>query len=812
MPSNTWSQPAPTLGFDRSSCLASFAPTVSGVSGFGLLVNGCYEPGDVFVCDGTITTPLFISPSTDPVPLPTLFGDWVYNILAGVIPTATATGGLNLLGGAYGGANWINVAFSGIHSLQIQTQYGGTVGFDTTIPGLNYTVTGTETFGLEFMVVDNVPEQIFIQFFNATDSTWHGVYVGTNKIGYSLFNAGTIAPSIGSWQQILFTPADLGLTAGAQITGMSWGVWNTTTTASVLFSDTGNVSVGPSPGTLTPSGYVDCATDGNVGFFMLSNIGPLIQVPAVGATPVVTQLNTVPSFAYTGLVYNPVNGYPYFIGYDGTVYNLVGTAVNTIVSPPGGISAPARWLYTDGLSNLFTMFPSSNKIGTYNINSHAWIVTGTPFTQSFDTFSYAASVSGFIAAGTNPQALNVSASILDLAFSSNSDQLLVLDDTPALSIYETTEGGWSLSQTVSGLVGSPVHVATEPDGLQALVTDTTNNRINVITNLGGTWNKTSQVTVTAPSALAIFTSGITQAMVCQPTNNSVSILNKSGTTWAVSQTFTIPVASSCAVSKNGLSQDAIVANSTGVSFLHFNGAVWVTSGSVTVSPAPTLVAADSVATSSGLFYGVASSGADTIVYVFQNQTLVNQFTIAGDTLGTLAVVDYRIIVPSFGGNLNTGFYVSGTSGYTSQAGISPVLPIKALYLPTVTDFLPLLLIAGPHTIWSFYSNKTQSYARVTDSQVAILSGVTWQTIDVVNRNKVSSVTADPSGNVFAVTTDNNLYKWSSSGILASGYPYIVTPPTNQQEFVPLGLSKLLWWRNGLFCSSSLAGGIVVIEP
>ena len=819
-PSDTWIQPATGYGYARDVCLAAFASGVARTSGFGYLTTGSYEPGDIYIFDSFNLTPTFISPATDPSPSPTFFGDWVYYALSGQLPTEQATGGLNFMGGAYGGANWVDIAYSGTYGLQIQSQYGGILGFDSAIPTLGYTVTGTEVFSAEFQVLDTIPNEIVIQLYDSTTSSWYGAYLGspTENFGLTISYQGPIAPVIGQWQQITFTPTQVGLNIGDVLTGVAWGVWNSLTTSTVVFSDTTDLN-SPST-TIIPSGYIDCVQDGITGYYILSHFGPLIHVPAIGAPPIYIPLSLTPSFAYTGLIYNSTKGFPYFIGYDGSIYEYSSGVVTEVTGSPAGVTTPARWLHTDQ-SNLYTMFSNNLDIGKYNISSSTWTVTGTPFTSTLDTFSYSASISGIIAAGSNSEAISVSGTILDMAYSSIGNgtisQLLILDNTPQLSIYNTTNGGFSLAQIVSGVTGAPVNIATPASGTQALVTDTTNNLVNIVNNVAGTWEyntPSGPVSLTAPSALAVVTSGlITQALICQPSINIITVLTNSGTNWTSTQVLPVSGAISVATTVSGTTLSGIAATSNGVTFLNSNNSIWSVQSNLALSPAPTIVVADQVAAvQNGLFYGAATSGANIIVYIFQNSTLVGQYTITGKVLGTLTAVDWEIIVPAASGNLSLGYYINGVTNNISYPSTTPTNPVKALYFPTPLDYIPLLLLAGPHTIWSFYNDSPQSYTRITDSQVAILSGSSWTTIDVNNRNRVSSITTDPSGNIFAVSTDNYLYKWSSLGVLASGYPWILTPPLNQAQGVPIGASKLTWWNGQLYSASSLAGGIISIIP
>ena len=81
----------------------------------------------------------------------------------------------------------------------------------------------------------------------------------------------------------------------------------------------------------------------------------------------------------------------------------------------------------------------------------------------------------------------------------------------------------------------------------------------------------------------------------------------------------------------------------------------------------------------------------------------------------------------------------------------------------------------------------------------------------MDRNLISSITTDVSGNIYAINYENELYKIASQTTIVSGYPYQLLPPTNQEEEVTLGLSRLIYWYNQIWSSSSLMGGLSIIS-
>lgn len=807
---NSYVFPASGLGYARDACLTKFGTAVPATSGVGYLGTGTYEIGNIYIANPNGIMPIAgnLSPFNPTLPAPVIFGSWIYTVLGGQLPTQQSHGGIMYVFGGTGGAQWTTLAYTGNEALQITAYNGGIMGWDAYLPNVTFEIMGTEVFSVQYQVLDTLPSQIEIQFFEETSLTWHNVYIGADNFGFGGTQLNSIIPpALNSWVQITFTPVDMGLVPGDIISGMAWGIFNQTGTSTVVFSDTANLTAPNTPAT----GFIDACQDNNVGFYILSHTGPLYQIPAVGAPVLTIPISVSPSFVYTGLTHNPSDGLPYFIGYDGTIYKYNGSTVSTITPPPSGISVPARQLYADNSNNLYTTFANSNYVAKYSIIGNNWVLTTSPFTATLDTLYYSFDNSTVIIGGSNYQNLHITPTIIDTTYASTPNQLIIADNTPEIQAYNFTNGNWTFSQIVGGYTGIPTHIAAEPDGMQVLVTDSTNNRVEVLTYVAGVWNQTSTVALTAPTSLTTYTSGIVQAAVCQPTQNRISFLNKSVLNWAVAQTLAITGPTDIAIQQSPTALNAIVSNSTGVTFLHFNGAVWINVNSLILNPVPTLVAADVVSSANTYMYAAAQSGSNIVVYIFQNNAQVSTYTIIGQTLATFAVVDYEILVGTVSGNLYAGYYIGGTTGNMLTSAVIPISGVSMNWITTVTDFVPFLSVSGPHDIRSYYNDSPQSYTRITDAKVAILNGISWNVLDLDNHNTISSIATDTSGNILAVNTANEVYKWNSAGVLASGWPFQIIPPVGQQEDVPLGLSKLVVYNGQIAAASSLMGGITFIS-
>src|SRR6185437_5062727 len=138
--------------------------------------------------------------------------------------------------GATGSINWASDAFTSTPALQLQVNNGGISGFNNAIPGLVYTIVGTEVFTLQIKFLDIAPQQIAIAFYvnDWTNRVWWG---GSDLFGFGGTHVGSVPGNVNVWNALTFTPANLGLSPGDKVVGLSWGIWQTGSTSTAIFSD-----------------------------------------------------------------------------------------------------------------------------------------------------------------------------------------------------------------------------------------------------------------------------------------------------------------------------------------------------------------------------------------------------------------------------------------------------------------------------------------------------------------------------------------------------------------------------------------------
>lgn len=777
MASNSYIAPTtqPNLDFARCAALTSFNSN-------SYLAVASYFDGYIYTYDGTQLVPAFGI-------IPNIFGSWVYAALGGLPPSAYANGGAQFVSGATGYTNWVTDAYTGIYGLEVQTINGGTMIFNSLLPSLNYTITGTETFTAYIKLLDTAPGQIELEFY-ASGSWNHRVYLGTDYFNSgSSTNVGAVPNVANQWSSFTFTAANLGLTVGQVITGIGWGVWQNNNTCTVVFS---NITTYTSNSIVVPNiqGYIDCTQDGSSGFYVLPFSGELYYTNNIGSG--VSAVAALPSgsTSFTGMKYDSV---PYIIDQSGIIYDYVSGSFNTITLPPSGVTAPARFLATDGASNLYTIFSSSNELATYNIPTSGWTLKTSPFTGSLDALAY--TVSGISIGGSNTISFSASG-VVGGTINSSTDQLLVTNGTN-IEVWDFETGGWALNSTVSG-AGDPTNIACNNNN-NALVSNPTANIIQQLNYSAGVWLSTN-LSITDPTGIAITPDGL-HAIICQPSQNQVSILNNSLGTWSVGQTIAISNSPNT-VSINSTGTYACIGTTVGLTFLKFNLAEWVLDTSIALSSAPSYISIDSSNTSNNFFYVASISGSTTTISVYNNDIFVSSYNFSG-VISSLLVVDYQIFAPLTNGNINIGICIStGQTSNSTQNSITPNTNTIALWYP---DYI---LLSSSSNIQEYYIVQPFTIAQSYDAIIATLSGSTWLTADLQNRSKVSSLTNDVSGRVIATTINNEIYRILDYTTIDSGYTFVLTPPNGQQTNTSIGTSKSTYFNNSILSSTSLYGGLI----
>lgn len=169
-------------------------------------------------------------------PLPVMFGAWTNSQLNGSTPSSAPGGSITNYGGGTGTDAWTSTAYSGNNGLLVTTTSGGTLVANTQL-GINYTITGAELFSFYALVEDNTPDQIGVQLYTTSGYT-DMVYWGVDKFQFVNDKGnGPIPISKNFWTQFVFAAQDINAAIGTSVSGIAWGVWNSTNTTNIVFSD-----------------------------------------------------------------------------------------------------------------------------------------------------------------------------------------------------------------------------------------------------------------------------------------------------------------------------------------------------------------------------------------------------------------------------------------------------------------------------------------------------------------------------------------------------------------------------------------------
>lgn len=782
MPTTTYI--APNIGTDRSGCLAVVNSSTE-------LITASYEQGYVYNYDGNN---LVAIGST----FPSIFGSWLYPFFGGDTPAAPPNGSMQFLDGATGGISWTTTAFTGGEAILIQVADGGLAVANPFFPVLDYPIVGNEVFTCQVQVVDTTPSEILLGFYAAGSFRYVWWTHTIDFFGFPGTDKGSFSSAVGSWIELTFTAADMNLLAGESITGITWGVYSPA--SSVIFSDTFSSNGGTQ--TLTQGRFIDCAPDGSTGFYVLGHSDDLYHFANILSAPITTALPNQFTQDYRGV--NLVGSSVFVLRSDGTVFKLVGSSLNSFATPTSGITTPAKGFYNDG-TLLYTLFAGNNVIGTINATSAAYSTIATPFGASTETFYVSGTA---ILAGGSEYISLTSTNNNFMAYSVAATTLITVNTSGnTVNMWTIGNGQWTSASTHS-VSGTPQMIVTT--GLQALISNpASSGSVVVFTDTLGTWASVSVSGITSAAGLAVTPDG-TKALVTQGTHNTVQVLNNSAGTWGIGQIVTgITNPTSVAISLTG--NKAITNNSTGVTFLTYNTVDWILGNSLVVSPVPTIVCTDVTNPNLPSFYAAATSGGTTAVSIFGPvagvYTLTSTVSVSG-TLASMMVVNGQAIVTHTDGSVSVIDSVGTLANTSTVSGMIPTGAGSMAWVSQPPDYTNAVMVGGTSAIWELYISSPDSLFRTTSSSVGVYTG-SWAKTDLMERNKVSALTVDVSGHIFATVTSNELYK-IAAGSIVSGYPYTIFPPTNQEEGVPLGCSRLLYWNSNLYASTSLNGGLIKV--
>ncbi len=600
------------------------------------------------------------------------------------------------------------------------------------------------------------------------------------------------------------------------------------------------------------TGYVGSANDGNAVWAVGYGEG-LLQYDGTNANQWALPFGET----FCGVVM--ASGAPYLLNTQGTLYTIndemttqVSGALDTYPSTPLPATLPVNLTEMIPYNSMqmlngtiYALSPNGQSIIPYDLEnaltgaSQTPIIVpiGNPYTLS----TGASGASGLLGVvGTDYYALNIEAE--GLAFLSLLDQVFVAQASAnkIQVLQKNAQDLWAITQTVAGS-GSPSHVAATTTAEQILVSNPSNNIVQIIPETDGVWGSGSvqELSVAAPEQIALSIDN-SIAFVCQPQSDKITLLENNSNTWSVSGSLSVPSPNRVLVTS---SDTAYCAAGSGIAnLIQLNGS-WQVSGSIVtgfnvndvavdtiggVYAASTSVAYDELPLQDGTYLPVAGfpSDLDFSTAPLTNEgtySVSNPFSNSAATYGSLSVYFSGIYV----GGLTWNGSADRVIWYEGQIAVVDTLNnsirtfgliggqyVQVNIIPSVSGISSLVQtndswLFGGSAIWQYEWAQPYMLTRTESAIASIynLGTLSWNSAILGRNQRAFSTTFDSTGNLWVSTDANQLYTISPNGGIVSNNSIPVYP--KQLQTTPLGISSLTWMDGTLYGSSCLNDAIAV---
>jgi hypothetical protein len=551
----------------------------------------------------------------------------------------------------------------------------------------------------------------------------------------------------------------------------------------------------PTATSATGNGYISAAIDGSGARFLLTDDGRLdiandsgsvytqpcspagkipVQIAWDGTALLVEtsdgEVYTASSLSSSGgtVTYTPLGNFPAYACdmefYNGFVYGTV--ASTSQLSIMGASSGTVTNASTPMIR------PAAVAPSTYGdaVIGHSYSTISNPYLAILPSPAVTTVIAGIRSGSTtidvlagNDAGLAVSSSVtaaaqpIAAAWQSNGEQILVTESGGSVQVFNYSAGSFASSQTLT--VANANDIAIMTSNAQALVSQTSSNQITVLNNNLNTWSVGSTVTgLTSPGQIVM--TSATQAAVA--VSGGVAILNEVAGAWSVARTVSV------GYTPSSIFYDSVTGN------LYVCGAASGTAHYGTIGPAVTTYTA-----------GDSWTGSAVSVQALGNRVLVL------DTTNNIARQ-----------------YPSGSLTPSAEV-ITNALPVAStLYMSMTVSNVWFATASQSYSMNFFGKNTALLRNRLGMVSVYNEASSSWVSHSFSAEIIPTALAWDASGNLWVVTSDNNL--WQFTAALSVTSTTALGEPPGQQSGVTLGVSYILYYNNALYMTTSLSGVIIVV--
>lgn len=499
--------------------------------------------------------------------------------------------------------------------------------------------------------------------------------------------------------------------------------------------------------------------------------------------------NAVSGLVFTGMAVR--GGYPYFCSVSGAVLTVQS---NAVVNTGSSLNAHVGSVSSDG-TKLYATLPDSGNLATLTFTSQtAWTSANIATPMTFPAF-VVASVSGIIVGGWNDAALPNGGSNFDV---NGSNTAAVVADPVGNKILMLSgaEPVWSVTSYVSG-TGAPVKALWASSDEQVLAADPTNDKVEVFNVTSGTLSSYATLAVSGVVDMCVSTDGL-NAFLAQPSQNLLTVLTNSVNVWSVNQTVNSMTSPSSAIVDG---QKIIVSSSDEVNWMSESSNIWSVENTITgLGFIPIAMVIDS----NGIVYAVGSSGSTGYLSALNYGGLIDTVSWTGSANAVFWLQD-QIAVADKTNSLIRVFSLTESALVQENTASAPTGVGGFGYTDTSvwlcgSASLSQMVFTGPYELVPQVSGVASIYHNSA-----------WGTTHLGVGHTPTAGAWDVSGTAWVATVQDDLYNVAVSGGVISGTPMtpIAISPTGL--FPPLGLSSMLWWKDGLYGVSSVNQALMLVS-
>lgn len=537
-------------------------------------------------------------------------------------------------------------------------------------------------------------------------------------------------------------------------------------------------------------GFAGSVEDASQGVWLVGYNGDISYLGPTGTS----QAYPIPTGSSGDIFVGAVvcDSFPYFVAYGGDIFTVEGSTV-TPVSPGFGEMVSS---VSSDQSHLYAVLPISANLATYTFSdqdSGSFTTSKVPMTNP--AFVSAAPSNYIAVGGSSPSVIPQGAVAFQQSPFSPNIAAAVNATTNSVYLLLGPEPDWSINNTVSG-TGTPVDLAWASSGEQVLTADTTHDLIGVFNLVAGVLVENQMLAVSGVTHIVATSDGMT-AFAMQPDDNQVSVLTNTANTWAVSSTVSITGANSAL----GLSNTEFAIGALDqITWIQQANNGWVVTADVTgLAFTPNSLATDGA----GIVFAAGDDGSTGyLVAVNQDEILAT-----ASWTGTSKAVAYDQAQIAVADAANSTIRVFAYEGGSLVQKSTTVAPAGVRALGSTEPSLWACSVSG---MWQLVFTGPFELVSQPLGVFAIHSAASgWVSGSTGVLNQPTAGAWDVSGTVWIATGKDELIRYAPDVTQISGA--IQLAPFGANNSVPIGISYMLWWQNGLFAVSSLNSSLMEVS-